>query len=70
MILVAFSAGAASFGGTSGLAWMAQLLKVPRFPTHTQSAPLSITRNWAWIVVAMILAVLFVTFLGPGLKFQ
>jgi hypothetical protein len=70
MILVAISAGAASFGDTSGLAWMAQLLKDHRFPTLAQSAPLSITRGWPWIVVATILALLFVTVLGPGLKFR
>jgi hypothetical protein len=70
MILVAISAAAASFGGTSGLAWMAQLLKNPRFPTRGELAPFSITRSWAWIGVAVVLALFFITVLGPGLTFR
>lgn len=69
MILVAISAAAASFGGTSGLAWMWQMLRGNRLPrTAFEMPPLS--RSRGWMIVAGILAVLFTTVLGQGLKFH
>jgi hypothetical protein len=70
MVLVAISAAAASLGGTSGLAWMAMLLRGPWFPRVEPPAPFTIARSWTWIVAATILAVLFIAVLGPGLGFQ
>jgi hypothetical protein len=68
MILVAISAAAASFGGASGLYWMWNWLKGPRIPAGSFEMP-PLTRSRGWIVVASILAVVFVAVLGPGLKF-
>ncbi len=69
MILVAISAAAASFGGASGLAWMGILLRGPRVrSTEFQMPP--ITRSWGWIIVAGVLAILFIAVLGPGLRWS
>lgn len=69
MILVAISAAAASFGGTSGFAWMGMLLRGPRIPTSALQMP-PLTRSWGWIISGGVLAVLFIAILGPGLKFH
>jgi hypothetical protein len=70
MILVAISAAAASFGGTSGLAWMWQMMRGNRFQLSDQQleAP-SIKRSNSWLAIGALLAVVFVAVLGPGLKF-
>lgn len=67
MVLVAISAAAASFGGSSGLAWMGMLLRGPRVRSTELQMP-EITRSWGWIVAAGVVAVLFIAVLGPGLK--
>jgi hypothetical protein len=67
-ILVPLSAVAASFGGTSGMAWMTQCLGTrfaPRIPTQ----PFTLQRSRAWIVAALIVAALFIGVLGPGVRF-
>jgi hypothetical protein len=69
MILVAISAAAASFGGASGLYWMWNWLKGQRIPSGSFEMP-PLTRSRGWIVVASILAVVFIAVLGPGLKFH
>ena len=69
MILVAISAAAASFGGTSGLAWMWQMFRGDRIPrTAFEMPPLS--RSLGWMITAGIMGVLFISVLGPGLKFH
>jgi hypothetical protein len=69
MILVAISAAAASFGGTSGLAWMWQFFKDPNFPTSTiELAPP--TRSFPWIVFGAVAAAIFVGLLGPSVHFH
>ncbi len=68
LILVAVSAAAATFGGTSGLAWMWQFFRGNRVPTVALEMPL-LSRSRAWMIAAGILGVLFVVILGPGLKF-
>jgi len=68
MILVAISAAAASFGGTSGLLWMRKLLRRHSFAPITGPTP-ELSRNWVWIVVAAIVAALFIGVLGPGVFF-
>jgi hypothetical protein len=69
MILVAVSAAAASFGGSSGMAWMTQCLGtslVPRIP----SQPLTLQRSRTWIIAAVITAVIFIGVLGRGVHFH
>ncbi len=69
MYLVALSAAAASFGGTSGLVWMDNWLKdVRTFPLGPEAAPPSIGRSWPWIAAAACAAVVFVLVLGPGIR--
>lgn len=68
-LLVLISAAAASFGGTSGLAWMAQLLRDERrFPPHDGPA-LAIPRSVPWLAAGAAIALLFVGVLGPGIRF-
>jgi hypothetical protein len=67
--LIALSAAASTFGGTSGLVWMDNWLKDPkRIPLGSQPEPPPIPRSWPWIVVAACAAVLFVALFGPGLR--
>jgi len=69
MILIAISAAAASFGGASGLVWMDEWLRGPRIPTTAFQMP-ALTRSYAWIIFAAVLAACFIAILGPGLKFH
>ncbi len=68
MVLVAISAAAASFGGTSGLAWMPQLLRGER-AAASDGAQLHVSRSWGWIALGAVAAVVFVLVLGPGVRF-
>jgi hypothetical protein len=67
MILVAISAAAASFGGTSGLAWMPQLLHGER-AAAASGKQLLVQRSWGWIVGGAVAAAVFVLVLGPGVR--
>ena len=69
MILVALSAAASTFGGTSGLLWMMNWLKGDRIPLGSEPEPMPIRRSWPWIVTAFVLALAFVVVLGPGARF-
>ena len=66
-LLILISAAAASFGGTSGLAWMWTLLRGPLIPSSELQMP-EIKRSRGWMVAAVILATVFVAGLGPGVK--
>ena len=67
--LVLVSAAAASFGGASGLAWMAQLLRDERrFPPSPDPAP-GVPRSAAWLAAGVAIALVFVGVLGPGIRF-
>ena len=67
MALVAISAAAASFGGTSGLAWMWQ---VPRGKSADDSIlPEPIERSRGWIIAGAIAAIVYIGVLGPGIRF-
>jgi hypothetical protein len=68
-ILILMSAAAASFGGHSGLAWMWTLLRGPRIPSSALQMP-EIERNRGWMIVAVVLAIMFIAGLGPGVKFH
>ena len=66
--LFVFTSAASTFGGASGLAWMTQLYSTKLFPKiHNQ--PITIKRNWLWILVAISLLLVHVFLLGPGIKF-
>ena len=67
--LVLISAAAASFGGTSGLAWMAQLLRDERRFPPRDGPILRIPRSIPWLVAGAAIALLFVGVLGPGIRF-
>jgi hypothetical protein len=66
--LVGLSAAAASFGGTSGMAWMTQWLGTRLVP-KTTGRPLALARNWTWIIAGLITAAIFVGVLGRGVRF-
>jgi hypothetical protein len=70
MILVAISAAAGTFGGSSGLAWMAQWLHGNAIPAGPPNPPAAIPRNWAWIGLAAVLSLFFILVLGPSIQFQ
>lgn len=66
-MLVLISAAAASFGGASALAWMAQLLRNrARYPPTAEPA-LGIARSWPWLVAGILTAAVFIGVLGPGI---
>lgn len=66
--LVLISAAAASFGGTSALAWMTELLRNERrFPPRAQPA-LRLARSLAWITAGVVAAFVFVGVLGPAVR--
>jgi hypothetical protein len=68
-LLILISAAAGSFGGNSGLAWMWNLLYGPRIPSCEFQMP-EIERSRGWIIAAVVLAIGFITGLGPGVKFH
>jgi len=69
MMLILISAAASTFGGTSGLLWATNWLKsgalIPYGPSRK---PMSIERNWPWVVVACAFAIAFVAVLGPSIR--
>jgi hypothetical protein len=68
-VLILISAGAASFGGQSGLAWMWTLLYGPRIPSSEFQMP-EIDHSRGWIIAAVVLAIGFIAGLGPGVRFH
>ena len=64
--LVLISAAAASFGGTSLLAWYPALW-ARRRPGGPEP-PLGVGRSVAWIIVSVVVVGLFVGVLGPGVR--
>lgn len=68
-VLVLVSAAAASFGGTSGLAWMAQLLRNERRFPPCNRPPLRVRRSGSWLAAGVAVALLFIGVLGPGIRF-
>lgn len=69
-ILVALSAAASTFGGTSGLLWTLDWLKGSRIPRGAYAEPAAIRRSWPWIVAASAIALVFIAFIGPGVRFH
>jgi hypothetical protein len=66
--LVLMSAAPAALGGTSGLAWGAELLWGDSIPPGAEG-PLVIARSWGWMIAAGVVALLFIGILGPGIRF-
>ena len=67
MILVGLSAAAASFGGTSGMAWMTQYVG-SRFAPRITCQPFTMQRRRGWIIAAAVTAAVFVGVLGRGVS--
>ena len=69
MILVAMSAAASTFGGTSGFLWAMKWLNGDIL-LGPPAEPLSIERSWVWIVTACVAVASFIALLGPGWRFS
>jgi hypothetical protein len=65
---VIFTSAAAAFGGNSAFAWMSQMLKTKWFPEISKEQ-VAIERNWTWVSLAIIVAMLHIFVLGPGVEF-
>jgi hypothetical protein len=65
LVIVLISAAASSLGGTSGLAWMTQMMD--RKKTSTTS-PLQLPRNWSWIVAGFAVMLIYGLILGPTVR--
>jgi hypothetical protein len=65
LVIVITSALASSMGGTSGLLWMARLLK--REPS-AQGPGIYFGRSWRWIIVSVALTVGYAVVFGPTLR--
>jgi hypothetical protein len=66
LVLVLISAAAASFGGTSLLAWYPGIW-ARRAPGGPAEPTLGVPRSTGWLVLAAIVLAVFVGVLGPGL---
>lgn len=67
-MLVALSAAASTFGGTSGLLWTLDWLKDDRIPVGPERKPSPIRRNWFWVAIASVVGLAFIFGLGPGVR--
>src|SRR5581483_3475507 len=61
-LLIAISAAAASFGGTSGLMWFDEFVK-------EQPVTMLVQRSNAWLAAGAVAAVVFIGVFGPSLRF-
>jgi hypothetical protein len=69
--LIALSAAASTFGGTSALAWSDNWLKdARRIPLGSWPDPPEIRRSWLWLILAAVVAVVFIALIGPGIRFH
>jgi hypothetical protein len=67
-LLIALSAAASTFGGSSALVWSPNWLRGKSFPPGPDAEPIPIERGWPLIIAAAIVAVAFIAILGPGLR--
>lgn len=65
IVIVLASAAAASLGGTSALAWTMRLLKHDQ---QTGTPPLTLSRQWGWIVAGVLFTLVYGLWLGPSIK--
>ncbi len=64
-VIVLISAAASTLGGTSGLAWMMQLLNRKK---ALSTPALRLERNWSWVLTGFIVALLYAVILGPTVR--
>ena len=69
MKLVVISAAAASFGGTSGLAWLTWWATGTASEGQTPEPPVALGRNWWWLVLGIANAAVLLGLLGRGVRF-
>ncbi|HNB53405.1 MAG TPA: hypothetical protein PK530_15745 [Anaerolineales bacterium] len=62
IIIVLISSVASGMGGTSGMAWMMQLLDRKK---NTGDTPFTLERQWGWIIGSAVFLVLYTVILGP-----
>jgi len=66
--LFVLTSAASTFGGTSGLGWMSQLLTTKWFPINENSS-IEINRSWFWIMLSGIFLLVHIFIIGPGIYF-
>ncbi len=62
IVIVLISSVASSMGGTSGLAWMMQLLNRKK---ATAEEPFEMARSWGWIIASVGFVLAYAAILGP-----
>lgn len=62
IIIVLISSVASSLGGTSGLAWMMQLLNRNKI---SGEVPFVLQRNWLWVITSVLFLAIYAIVLGP-----
>jgi hypothetical protein len=67
--LILISAAAASFGGASALIWMSPWSARKAPDANTPQSPITLKRNWWWIIVGLIALIFLIFVLGPGITF-
>ena len=67
LVIVLVSSVASSLGGTSGMAWMMQLLDRKK---NTGDAPFTMSRSWAWIALSVVFLLAYTLVFGPTLYFK
>ncbi len=65
ILIVLISSAASSLGGTSGLAWMMQLLNRKKVSSE---APFIMPRSWPWIIVSVVIALAYAAIFGPTVR--
>ena len=70
MKLVVISAAAASFGGTSGLVWLAPWASGTASVDRMPDPPVALARNQSWILLGLVSAAVSIGVLGRGVRFH
>lgn len=65
IVLVLISSVASSLGGTSGLAWMMQMLNRKKVSSE---APFQMPRSWPWIIASLVIVLAYAAIFGPTLR--
>ena len=64
LVIVLVASVASSMGGTSGLAWMMQLLDRKK---NTGDSPFTMDRSWGWIISSVAFVLAYTVIFGPTL---
>lgn len=67
LVIVLISSVASSLGGTSGMAWMMQLLDRKK---DTGDEPFTLPRSWGWIALSAVFLLAYTLIFGPTLYFK